>query len=94
MTRIERLPADRYGRPDNERNRMVLHFSRNMVDWCFAGLVAAGRTGRESRHYASMDVDGEDLVILSRSGDTRASSAHDGNLITLHRVRKFRELVY
>ena len=94
MTRVERLGADRYGRPDNERNRLVLHFSRNMVDWCFAGLVAVGKTGKESRHYASMDIDGNDLVVLSRSGDTRASSAHDGNLITLHRVRDFRELVY
>ncbi len=94
MTQIEKLPSDRYGRADNERNRMVLHFSLNMVDWCFAGLVAAGKTGREARHYASMDIDGDDLVVLSRSGDTRASSAHDGNLITFHRVRNFRQLVY
>ena len=41
-----------------------------------------------------MDIDGDDLVILSRSGDARAKSAHDGNLITFHRVRNFRELVY
>lgn len=94
MVRMDRLPADRYGRGDNERNRMVLHFSRNMVDWCFAGLVAAGRTPKEARHYAAMDIDGDDLVVLSRSGDTRAHSAHDGNLITFHRVRNFRELVY
>lgn len=94
MTKVEHLSAERYGRGDNERHRMVLHFSRNMVDWCFAGLVAAGSTPKESRHYASMDMDGDDLVILSRSGDSRASSAHDGNLITLHRVRNFRDLVY
>ncbi len=94
MTRIEALPDDRYGRPDNERHRMVLHFSKNMVDWCFAGLVAAGKTPKESRHYASMDIDGDDLVVLSRSGDARAGSAHDGNLITFHRVRNFRDLVY
>lgn len=94
MTKIEHLPENRYGRPDNERHRLVLHFSRNMVDWCFAGLVATGNTPKESRHYACMDFDGEDLVILSRSGDARANSAHDGNLITLHRVRQFRNLVY
>jgi hypothetical protein len=94
MTQLERLPKDRYGRGDNERHRMVLHFSRNLVDWCFAGLVATGATPKQSRHYAGMDIDGDDLVILSRSGDARASSAHDGNLITLHRVRAFRQLVY
>jgi photosystem II stability/assembly factor-like uncharacterized protein len=38
--------------------------------------------------------DGNDLVILSRSGDTLVKSAHDGNLITFHRVKNFRELVY
>jgi hypothetical protein len=32
--------------------------------------------------------------VLSRSGDRRAKSAHDGNLITFHTVRNFRNLVY
>jgi hypothetical protein len=41
-----------------------------------------------------MAIDGDDLVILSRSGDQRAKSAHDGNLIAFHRVKSFRELVY
>jgi len=65
-----------------------------MIDWCFAGMVAIGKTPRESRHYASMIVDGDDLCVLSRSGDARAKSAHDGNLITFHRVKNFRSLVY
>lgn len=94
MTRPDRLPAERYDLPNNERHRLVLHFSRNMVDWCFAGLVAKTDSPKEARHYAAMDIDGDDLVILSRSGDARAKSAHDGNLITFHRVRNFRELVY
>jgi hypothetical protein len=94
MTRPDRLPADRYNLPSNERRRLQLHFSRNMVDWCFAGLVAAGPTEVASRHYASMAIDGDDLVILSRSGDERARNPHDGNLITFHRVRGFRNLAY
>lgn len=94
MTRPDRLPADRYDLPNNERHRLVLHFSKNMVDWCFAGVVAITGSPKEARHYASMDIDGDDLVILSRSGDARAKSAHDGNLITFHRVQNFRELVY
>ena len=45
--------------------------------------------------------DGEDLVILSRTGDANVRQpkaphrdAHDTNLITFHRVRNFRALVY
>lgn len=94
MTRADRLGADRFNLPNNERHRLQLHFSKNMVDWCFAGIVAMGDTPKQARHYASMIVDGDDLVVLSRSGDARAKSAHDGNLITFHRVKNFRSLVY
>lgn len=94
MTRPEALPKDRYQLPNNERQRLVLHFSKNMVDWCFAGLVAVAPGNRGARHYASMDFDGDDLVILARSGDERALSAHNGNLVTFHRVKNFRNLVY
>lgn len=65
-----------------------------MVDWCFAGLVDQSGFDKQSRHYASMDFDGDDLIILSRSGDEDAFSAHDGNIITLHTVKNFRSLVY
>ncbi len=94
MTRMEYLSDDRYNVPSDERDRLALHFSTNMVDWCFAGLVDQSGFDKQSRHYASMDIDGEDLLILSRSGDQDAYSAHDGNIITLHRVKTFRDLVY
>lgn len=94
MTRADMLPADRYNLPNNERHRLQLHFSKNMVDWCFAGLVAVGSTPKEARHYASMVIDGENLHVLSRSSDQRGKSAHDGNLITFHTIRNFRSLVY
>lgn len=93
MRRPDRLPANRYGLPNNERHRLALHFSRNCVDWCFAGLVANSVPG-QSRHYASMVIDGADLHVLSRSGDARAANAHDCDLITFHTVRRFRGLVY
>lgn len=93
MVRPERMPEDRYNLPNNERRRLQLHFSKNMIDWCFAGLVAVGPVEKASRHYASMALD-DDLVVLSRSGDERAKSPHDGNLITFHRIRNFRQSVY
>ena len=94
MTRAEKLPADRYGLPNNERHRLQLHFSKSCVDWSFAGLVALGPSAKQSRHYASMIIDGADLQILSRSGDERAESAHNGNFISFHTVRDFRLLAY
>jgi hypothetical protein len=94
MTRPYLLPEDRYNLPDNERQRLQLHFSKNLFDWCFAGIVADGGSAKHARSYASMIIDGDDLCILSRSGDHRAKSAHNGNLITFHRIANFRELVY
>ena len=94
LCRHDRLPARRYNLPYDERQRLQLSVSRNMVDWCFAGLVAAGATVPESRHYASMAIDGDDLVVLSRSGTPQAQSPHNGDMITFHRIPDFRSLVY
>lgn len=94
MCRLEYFPENRYNIPCDERDRLALHFSKNMVDWCFAGLVAKGETSSQARHYASMDIDGDDLIITARSGDKDAVDAHNGNLITFHRVKNFRDLIY
>lgn len=94
MTRAEKIGKDRYNLPNNQRSRMVLHFSTNMVDWCFAGVVAMGTSELEARHYASMVIDGDDLCILSRSGDKKAATPHNGNLITFHKLKDFRSLIY
>jgi hypothetical protein len=94
MTRADRLPDNRFSLPNNERHILALHYSRNCLDWCLAGIVAAGEDPGQARHYASMVIDGEDLHVLSRSGDARAKSSHDTNLITFHTVSRFRNLVY
>ena len=94
MRRLDAMPADRYGLADNQRHRLQLHFSTNMVDWVFAGMVAIGETENCARHYASMAIDDRDIVVLSRSGDRNARNAHDTNMITFHRIRDFRSLIY
>lgn len=94
MKRADRLPESRYGLPDNERRRLVLHFSKNMIDWCFAALVAVGPKEHTSRHYAAMTFDGDDLLIVSRSGSDAAKNAHDGDISSFHRISRFRELIY
>ncbi len=94
MTHPTKLPADRYNLPNNERQRLVLHFSKNCVDWCFAGFVATGPSQGQPRNYASMVIDGDDIHLLSRSGDSDSRSAHNSNLITFHTIKNFRDLVY
>lgn len=94
MTRMELLSKDRYNIPCDERHRLQLHFSKNLVDWCFAGMLAIGPTERHSRHYTCVDVDGDDLVFVSRTSDENADSAHNNNMNTFHRVHNFRDLVY
>ena len=94
MTRVEHLGRDRYNIPNDERNRLALHFSKNMVDWIFVGLVDKTDFQDQARHYASMEIDGDDLLVVSRTGDEDAKDAHDTNIISLHRIKNFRDLVY
>ena len=78
----------------NGRRRLALSFSPDLIRWTFAGLVAVGPADNAARHYATMIINGDDILIVSRSGDERAKGAHDGNLVTFHRVKNFRKLVY
>ena len=94
MIPINKMPKNRYNLPNNERRRLQLHFSKNMIDWCFAGIIAKGPVEQASRHYVSVAIDENDLLVVSRSGDERAQNPHNVNLITFHRVHNFRDLVY
>ena len=95
MTKIECLPPDRFNLPFSERRRLQLHFSKNGVDWCFAGMVSIGPgTEKASRQYAVLEIHNDDIFIFSRSGDERAVDPHNGNLLTLHKVKNFRNLIY
>ena len=64
------------------------------MNWNFAGMITEGDTARESRSYPHMVVDGDDLLLVSRTGTEESSSMHDNNLLTLHRIENFRDLVY
>lgn len=55
--------------------------------------MTAGKTHRQARSYASMAFDGDDLIVLSRTGVDGAINGHDTNCITFHRVKDFRSLI-
>lgn len=84
----------RYGLPNNERHRLQLHFSKNCIDWCFAGMVACSANELCSRNYPSMVIKGEDLHIVCRSADENALNPQYNNLITHHVVNDFRQFIY
>ncbi len=76
----------------DERDKLGLYYSKNAMDWNFAGYVAKGNSEKEARSYASMVIDGEDLLVVSRSGNEKAASAHNTNQILFHRIKNFRSL--
>lgn len=78
----------------NERNRLQLSFSSNCYDWCHAKMVGLNLDENQSIHYGSMAIDGNDLLVLSRSSDEKGKNAHDNNLITFYRIHDFRKLIY
>lgn len=75
------------------RNRLVLYYSYNCFDWIFGGVVATGKTPQQSRSYAQMQIDGDNLLIVSRSGDENVFNGHETNAITFHTVENFRDLI-
>jgi hypothetical protein len=83
-------PAERHG---HGRSRLVLYYSYNCFDWIFAGVVTTGKTTLQSRSYAAMQFDGDDLLLMVRTGDENTRSAHDTNMITYHKVKNFRDLI-
>lgn len=79
------------GGPGNERRILVLWYSIDALNWIPAGIVAKADTMLQSFMYPSMDIDGDDLVILSRTS-MNSGSQHDADRSTVHVVSNFRDL--
>ncbi len=56
--------------------------------------TTVGPPGRNALKIPSMLIQGDDLHLLSRSGNQEAKSTHDGNLITFHTIGIFRRMIY
>ena len=80
------------GGPGNERRWLFLHYSIDCLNWFPAGCVARWPDEpKRSFMYPSGVVDGDDLVILSRSSRD-SGDQHDADLCTIHRVENFHNL--
>ncbi|MBC8868355.1 MAG: exo-alpha-sialidase [Planctomycetes bacterium] len=90
---VEPLLAMRFkGTGGNERRVQVLMYSADALNWFDAGFVAFSPSLMEAFSYAWLMIDGEDLVVMCRTSQGGLNN-HDTNLITLHRIRDFRQLV-
>jgi hypothetical protein len=94
MTRAERLPEERYRLPCDECHRLQLHYSRNLVDWCFAGYLTGSARAGECRHSPCLTFRGNDMGVVLCVGDGKGRNPHDASRITYHAIPNFRELVY
>jgi len=56
-----------HGNPGNTRRILMLNYSIDGLNWFQAGWVAMSKNPLESFHYSSQIVDGDDLLVLSRS---------------------------
>lgn len=88
------VTGDMQANPAHERDRLALWFSKDALNWEFAGMITEGDTERESRAYPHICVDGDDLLVVTRCGTEESSSSHDNNILSFHRVENFRDLVY
>jgi len=77
--------------PGNERRFLMLMYSLDALNWFQAGCIAMSTNPLQSFHYAAPLVDGDDLLILSRTSRD-APDQHDSDLVTFHRVKNFRRL--
>jgi len=79
------------GTGGNERRILMLMYSVDALNWFQAGCIAMTSKLRQSFMYASPLIDGQDLLVLSRtSRDGR--DQHDADLCTFHRIHDFRRL--
>ena len=88
------VTGDMQADPALQRDRLALWFSRDAMNWEFAGMVTEGDSRRESRAYPHICVDGNDILVVTRCGTEDSKSLHDNNILSFHRVKNFRDLVY
>ncbi len=75
--------------PRDERRILALFYGLDPLCWFQAGIVAMGEDLGHAFNYTTPLVDGDDLLIVSR---TSREHYHDNDRVTFHRVSNFRSL--
>lgn len=75
----------------NDRRFLMLLYGLDGLNWLQAGCIAQAARIKQSFNYAAPLIDGDDLVLISRSA-VDAPNQHDADYATFHRVHDFRKL--
>ena len=94
LSTIDTLPREHKGLPHNEHHRLQLHFSNNLVDWSFAGLIAVGKTLQETYYTPSLTIRGQDLCLVYAAGDQNDKHSPNTRRIAFQVIPQFRTLIY
>ncbi|MFC1597136.1 sialidase family protein [Planctomycetota bacterium] len=73
-----------------ERRILMLHYSIDGLNWFPAGCAAMWKKETQAYNYASLMIDGDDLLFVSRTAE-HARNQHDNDKITFHRIPDFRQ---
>ena len=89
----KRIRAEKpfFSGPGNERRFLMLSYSVDALNWFPAGCIAMSKSPYQSFMSPSLDFDGNDIVLISRSA-INGYDQHDADAATFHRIRNFREL--
>ena len=78
------------------RNLLSVAVSNDLINWKIIERVVDGRMYDRTKvafQYPDMALAGNDLIVLSRTSWGGASSFHDSNMITCHRVNNFAKYI-
>jgi len=86
-------------KPNFVRNHLVLASSTDLKEWKYHCTVLDNPDRfHHSFHYADWQVDGDDLIFVSRTSydddEGGADSFHNSNFITFHRLSRYRRFVF
>jgi len=76
-------------KPRDERRILALSYGLDPLCWFQAGIIAMGKDLGNAFNYTTPLIDGNDLLVVSR---TSREHYHDNDRITFHRLRDFRSL--
>jgi len=85
------LKAKGINATSTDRRSLLLWYSVDSLNWFPAGWIARAEGWTQSFHYPVMLIEGDDLILISRTG-RESGNQHDVDTITFHRIRSFRDL--
>lgn len=88
------IASRRIDEPKTKRNLLSLLVSDNLFDWRVALDILDYRNEDPEKigfQYVDFEIEGDDIIFLSRTAMNGANSFHDSNYSTFHTIKDFRK---